>query len=322
MLLEPIFEEEFLDCSHGFRPNRDCLSALIELNNIIERGKISYVVDADIKGFFDNVDHKWIIRCIEERVKDPRIKRLIIRFLKSGVMVEGEWEPSEEGTPQGGVISPLLANIYLHYVLDLWFEGIVKNQCRGEAKMVRYCDDFVCCFQYKGDAERFYRDLQNRLAKFGLEISEEKSKILPFGRFAEDNNRKQGKGSPDTFDFLGFTHYCSRSRRGKFRVKRKTSQKKFRAKVKAFKEWIKGARVKPLGEIWMTAARKLAGHFNFYGITDNINMLSQFYHESLGLLFKWLNRRSQKRSFNWEEFNEHLTHNPLPRPKITTSIYG
>ncbi len=321
-LLEPIFEQDFLSLSYGFRPDRSCHDALKELNRIIEKGRINYVVDADIKGFFDHVNHEWLMKCLEQRIADPNIKRLITRLLKAGIMEDGKWEPSEEGTVQGGSISPLMANIYLHFVLDLWFERVVKKNCRGEAEIIRYCDDFVCCFQYKEDAEKFYTELKQRLAKFGLEIAEEKSKLLAFGRFAEANCKKKGMRKPDTFDFLGFTHYCSKSRSGYFRVKRKTSRKKFIAKVKAFKLWIQKARHQDIKDIWEIVHLKLNGHYRYYGITDNSEMLHRYGFEIRKLLFKWLNRRSQRRSYNYAEFNDYLKWNPLPEPRIYVNIYG
>jgi group II intron reverse transcriptase/maturase len=321
-ILQAIYEQDFLDFSYGFRPNRSCHDALKELNRIIERGKISYIVDADIRGFFDHVDHKWLVEFVGHRIKDPNMIRLIVRFLKAGVMENGKWEPSEEGTPQGGVISPLLANIYLHYVLDLWFEAAVKKNCRGEARIIRYCDDFVCCFQYKSEAEKFYQELIQRLAKFGLEIAEEKSKIISFGRFAEADSQKSGKGKPDTFDFLGFTHYSGKSLKGKFRVKRKTSRKKYKAKVKAFKAWIKTVRSIHIKELWKAVRSKLSGHYRYFGITDNYRGLRCFRLTILKLLYKWLNRRSQRRSFDLKKFDKILDYNPLPQPKIYVNIYG
>lgn len=321
-LLEPIFEQSFLSFSFGFRPGKSCHDALKALNRIIEKGKISYVVDADIRGFFDHVNHEWLMKCLEQRIADSNIKRLITRLLKAGIMVDGKWEPSDEGTVQGGSISPLMANIYLHFVLDLWFERVVKKSCRGEAEIVRYCDDFVCCFQYKEDAEKFYLELKQRLAKFGLEIAEEKSKLLAFGRFAEATCKKQGMRKPDTFDFLGFTHYCSKSRNGRFRVKRKTSRKKFTAKIKAFKLWIKEARHQGIKDIWETVHTKLNGHYRYYGITDNSEMLYNYRYEVSKLLFKWLNRRSQRKSYDYEKFNRYLKWNPLPEPRIFVNIYG
>ena len=320
-ILEAIYEQDFLEFSHGFRPNRSCHGALKELNKTIEKGRISYIVDADIKGFFDNLNHEWMLKFLEHRIKDPNIKRLIARFLKAGTMENGKWEPSEQGTTQGGNCSPLLANIYLHYVLDLWFEHIVKKNCKGDAAIVRYCDDFVCCFQYKRDAENFYQELEERLAKFGLEVAKDKSKIIAFGRFAEENSKKRNQ-KPDTFDFLGFTHYCSKSRKGKFRVKRKTSKKKYNAKIQDFKDWIKRARNLGTEEIFKKVNQKLIGHYQYYGITDNIKMLYKYKNEIVKLIFKWLNRRSQRRSYNYDKLNRRLKHKPLPKPRINVNIYG
>jgi len=321
-LLQAIYEQDFVSHSYGFRPGRNCHDALKEVNRIIEKGKISYVVDADIRGFFTNVDYEWLMKFIELRIGDPNIKKLIMKFLKAGIMEKDIYEDTDAGVAQGAGISPVLANIYLHYALDLWFQVIVKKSCRGQAEIVRYCDDFVCCFQFKEDAERFYNDLIKRLAKFSLEIAEEKTKILAFGRFAVENSKGQGLGKPETFDFLGFTHYCSNSRQGKFRVKRKTSRKKFKAKVKAFKLWLRDARNLGTDEIMKTVRRKLIGHYTYYGITDNSCMMDAYRFQVVKLLFKWLNRRSQRRSFNFENFKLFLKRNPLPIPKIYVNIYG
>jgi RNA-directed DNA polymerase len=238
-ILNTIYEQDFLDCSFGFRPGRGCHDALKVLNHIIERKKVNYIVDADIRGFFDHVDHEWLMKFLELRIADPNLLRLIKRFLKAGVMEAGIVYDTPEGTPQGGLISPILANVYLHYVLDLWFEKVVKKRCQGEAYVVRYADDFVCCFQNKRDAEWFYSNLKERLKKFNLEVAEEKTRIIAFGRSAEKESKKQGKKKPDTFDFLGFTHYCSKSEKGWFRVKRKTSQKKYRSSLLKCKLWLR-----------------------------------------------------------------------------------
>ena len=322
-ILQSIYETDFLDVSYGFRPNKSCHDALKRLNHVIEKGKISYVVDADIKGFFNNVDHGWLMEFIGHRIADPNIKRLIKKYLKAGIMENGEWEPTSTGTPQGSVISPLLANVYLHYVLDLWFEKLVKKSCKGQAEMVRYCDDFVCCFQYKEDACKFYKALIKRLAKFNLQIAENKSKIIMFGRFAEENHKKTGRGKPETFDFLGFTHYCSKGKQGQFRVKRKTSRKKYNAKVKEFTQWIKAVRnLYDIKKIFEKVRLKLLGHYRYYGVTDNSNMMCSFRHHILRILYKWLNRRSQRKSFNYDKFNLYLKLNPLPKPRIYVNIYG
>lgn len=321
-ILNAIYEQDFLGLSYGFRPNRSCHDALKVLNNIIETKEINYIVDADIKGFFDNVNHEWMMKFLGHRVTDPSIHRLIKRILRAGVMEGTEYHKTEQGTPQGGVISPLLANIYLHYALDLWFEGIYKKTCQGDAYMVRYADDFVCCFQYEEDAKRFYVELQVRLAKFNLMIAEEKSKIIEFGRFAAEERAKRGKGKPDTFDFLGFTHYCSKSRRGKFRVKRKTSRKKYHAKIKQIKEWIRNTRNIPMLEQTKLLRLKLIGHYRYYGITDNYRALQNYQNNVYRLWYKWLNRRSQRKSFNWDTFRLFCRLNRLPNPKIYVNIYG
>lgn len=321
-ILQAIYEADFMEFSYGFRPNRNCHTAIKRLNNIIECGKISYVVDADIKGFFNNVNHEWMINFLELRIGDPNIIKLINKFLKAGMMENGVAEATELGTPQGSIISPTLANIYLHYALDLWFEKVIKRDFKGEAEIVRYADDFVCCFQYEGEAGKFCRLLLHRLGKFNLEIEKSKSKLILFGRFAEENRRKLGYKRAETFDFLGFTHYCGKSRNGKFRVKRKTSKKKFRTKVKEFNQWVKSVRNKlHIGDIFDLAKQKLNGHYQYYGITDNSYMISQFCLEIKKALFKWLNRRSQRRSFDLDKFKMYMKYNPLPKPKIYVNVY-
>lgn len=320
-ILNAIYEADFLDCSWGFRPNRSCHDALKVLNFIIETKKVNYVVDADIKSFFENVDHEWLMKFLGHRINDPSIHRLIRRILKVGYMEEGRKYKAENGTPQGGVISPILANVYLHYVLDLWFQKVIKVKSRGDAYLIRSADDFVCCFQYKEEAESFYRELQARLERFNLSIATGKTKIIEFGRFATENRDKKGKGKPDTFDFLGFTHYCSNSEAGKFRVKRKTSRKKFKAKLAKMKEWIRGSRTTLVWELVDKLREKLLGHYQYYGVTDNIRMLIRYQYEVNRLLYKWLNRRSQRKSFTWEKFNLFLKKCKFPRPKINVNIY-
>ena len=321
-ILEALFEPLFLEDSYGFRPNRNAHQAIQKLDGQIKRGKVNYIVDADIQGFFQHVNQEWLIKCIQVRMKDPNILRLLQRLLKAGILEEGEWEESESGTPQGSIISPLLANIYLHYVLDLWFEKGVKPNIQGEGYIVRYADDFVCGFQYEEDARNFLKALVHQLAKYSLKINSDKSKIIQFGRFAEEDRAKKGLGKPETFDFLGFTHFCSQSRIGRFRVKRKTSRKKFQAKIVSFKEWIKANRHKELTEIFTTVKAKLIGHYRYYGITDNSRMITRYRFEVEKLLFKWLNRRSQRKSFTFDQFNRYLERYPLPNPKIYVSVLG
>ena len=320
-ILNAIYEAEFLNCSYGFRPNRGVHDALKALGHIIEKRRVNYIVDADIKGFFDHVNHKWLLKFVQHRIADPNIYRLIYRFLRAGVMEEGKKYATAEGTPQGGVVSPILANIYLHYVVDIWFQKAVRKNLRGEAHMVRYADDIVFCFQYEEEAQLFYRALVERLAKFNLEVSADKTKIIEFGKHAEEQGEKKGTGTPETFDFLGFTHYCGKSKHGKFRVKRKTSKKKYRASMLKLKEWVKTNRHLHIHELWKQMATKLRGYYQHYGITDNIIMLENFLYEARKILFKWLNRRSQRKSFDWGKFNLFLKKFPLPRPKIYVNVY-
>lgn len=320
-VLEAIYEQDFMDFSYGFRPNRNMHSALKHLNRVIEHGKTNYVVDADISGFFNHVDHEWMMKFLERRIADPNIHRLVRRMLKAGIQENGNVEITEEGTPQGSAVSPLLANVYLHYVVDLWFAVTVKKQCAGQAEMVRFADDFVCCFEYKEDAERFYAALVLRLEKFGLRVAEEKTKIIAFGRFAEERSKKRGEGKPKTFDFLGFTHYCAKSRKGSFRVKRKTSGKKFKQKVKAMKSWVRMNRHMDQEEFLDVIRSKLSGHYRYYGITDNSQKMKSYYMQTLDLVYKWLNRRSQRKSFTRERYYEVLKGFELPRPRIYVNIY-
>ena len=316
-IFNAIYENDFLDCSFGFRPNRSAHDALKILNVYIEKRKTNYVVDADIKGFFDNVDHEWMMKFLKHRINDPSLLRIIARFLKGGYMEEGKYFDTDKGTPQGGIISPILANVYLHYVLDLWFEKVVRKKCKGQAYMVRYADDFVCCFQYQSDAKAFYSALIKRLEKFQLEVAEDKTTIITFGRFAEND----GQGKPPTFDFLGFTHYCSNSRYGTFRVKRKSSRKKVNAKLKNHKEWLKSNRTTDIKVIMDRLNRSLNGYYNYYCITDNLQAVETFLFRVKQTLFKWMNRRSQRKSFNWDKFNLFLRKYPLPKPRTKVNIY-
>ncbi len=315
-ILNAIYEQDFLDCSFGFRPGRSCHDALKVLSHAIENGKVNYIVDADIKGYFDNVDHEWLMKFLKHRIADPNILRLISRILKAGVMEAGIRYDTPEGTPQGGVISPLLANIYLHYVLDLWFYKTVRRKSRGQAYMVRYADDFVCCFEHEDDARNFYEDLKTRLAEFKLTVAEEKTKIIPFGK-RENPDNQEG----NTFDFLGFTHYIGKSRHGKPRLKRKTSIKKSRASIQKCKEWIRHNRHLPAQELMSKLSVKLNGYYRYFGITDNARAIQKFIYQVTKMLFKWLNRRSQRKSFSWEKYLRFLKKYPLPRPRIYVNVF-
>jgi len=320
-ILNPIYEQDFSNVSFGFRTGRGSLDALKVLNQLIEKGKTNYIVDADIKGFFDHVDHEHLMEFLKLRIADPSILRLIARFLKAGYMEAGTRYETGEGTPQGGIISPLLANIYLHYVLDLWFMQVVRKHLKGKCYLVRYADDFVCCFQHKEDAEKFYHVLIKRLEKYNLEIAEEKTKIIAFGKNAESQRQQEGKGKPDTFDFLGFTHYCGKSRHGKFRVKRITCAKKYRASLKRAKEWIKLNRTMPADKLVAHLNRKMQGYYHYYSITDNYHAVSRFRYQVINALFKWLNRRSQRKSFEREKFQLFLKKFPVATPKVYVNIY-
>ena len=320
-LLEAVFEPHFYDEMMGFRPGRGCHMALRKLNVMIEMRPTNYVLDADIKGFFDHIDHEWAVKFIGSRIKDPNITRLVRRMLKAGIMKDFQYEETEEGSGQGSVCSPIIANIYMHYVLLWWFKEKVKPSLRGYADIVVYADDFVCCFQYREDAEQFYERLKHRMRHFGLELEESKSRLIEFGRYAEER-RKQDRKKPETFTFLGFTHYCSRSRNGKFRVKRKTSKKKFAKKCREVHREIAEMRTLPLPYIIKKLNQILVGYYHYYGITDNSNGIADFRYRVEKSLFYWLNRRSQKESYTWNAFNDMLKAYPLARPKIYVSIYG
>jgi len=320
-ILQAVYEADFIEDSYGFRPARSCHKALIALSDTVEDNPVNYIVEADIKGFFDNVNQEWLLKFLAHRIEDKRIQRMVKRFLKAGVAEDGSVTVSDEGTPQGGVISPLLANIYLHYVLDLWFEKVFRKSCTGYARLIRYADDFVVCFQYKAEAEKFRNALGERLDKFGLEVEPTKTRVLEFGRFAVEHAAKRGT-KPETFDFLGLTHYCGRSRNGKrFRMKRVTARKRFAAKLRVFKEWLKKARIMKTKDLWEIAKAKLRGHYNYYGVTDNLRGIERFGHEVKMLLFKWLNRRGKRHCLNWERFDVMLKRFPLPIPRIKVRMF-
>ena len=319
-ILDAVYEQDFIEDSYGFRRGRSQHDALRALSGTVENGPVSYIVEADIKGFFDTVRRDWVLKFLDHRIGDRRVWRMVWRFLRAGVVEDGHFSVPDEGTPQGGVISPLLANIYLHYALDIWFEKVYRKRCTGYARLIRYADDFVVCFQRKQDAMDFRPVLSERLAKFGLEVEPSKTKVLEFGRFAKENAEKRGE-KPEVFDFLGLTHYCStrRTRTG-FRMKRKTSRKKFRTKLREFKAWVMSARTLTLQEIWATAQAKLRGHFNYYGVTDNLPRTKQFAWEATRLLHKWLNRRGSRGCLPWADFHAMAERHPLPKPRIHVNL--
>ena len=320
-ILEAIFEPLFYDEMMGFRPHRSCHQALRKLHIMLEERQTNYVLDADIKGFFDHLDHNWIMKFIGSKVDDPSFLRLVKRMLKAGIIEDYQFEPTEEGSGQGSVCSPVIANIYMHYVLLWWFHERVVPSMKGFCGITVYADDFVVVFQYKADAEKFYEALKRRMEHFGLKLEEEKSRLLEFGRFAATNRRKAGKGKPEAFNFLGFTHYCSKSRNGKFRVKRKTSRKKFVKKCREVHQRIKEMRTWPIRSIVEKVNQILVGYFHYYGITDNYDSLNDFCYKVRRSLFFWLNRRSQKWSYSWDRYNDLLREFPLAKPRIYVSIY-
>lgn len=320
-VLEAVFEPHFYDEMWGFRPNRGCHKAIQSLNVMLEKRPTSYVLDADIKGFFDHINHDWAVRFIESRIKDPNIIRLVRRMLKGGILEDYRYEKTEEGSGQGSVCSPIIANIYMHYVLVWWFKEKMQPSFRGYSGLTVYADDFVVVFQYKDDAERFYEHLKKRMEHFGMALEENKTRLIEFGRFAEERCAKKGR-KPQTFTFLGFTHYCSHGRNGKFRVKRKTSKKKFAKKCKEVHRIIRDMRTRRLAVIIKKMNQILVGYYHYYGITDNIDSLRNFRRQMRKSLFKWLNRRSQKKSYTWEQFDDMLRTYPLAEPKIYVSVYA
>ncbi len=297
LILAAIYEQDFLPISYGYRPGVSARDAVKALKATLQFKKVGYVVEADIRGFFDNLDHGILIKMLEMRVSDRAFIRLIKKWLKAGILdLDNHVINPATGCPQGGIISPILANIYLHYALDKWVEKIVKPQSKGEVYFCRYADDFVCMFQYKEEAEKFYGNLGGRLGKFKLELAEEKTKILKFSRFNKSNSER--------FDFLGFEFYWDVSRNGKDLVKRRTSRGKLRKALLNFKEWIRKSRSIRLGRMFNTLNNKFRGYFNYYGLIGNSKSIRSYFQQALMILFKWLNRRSQRRSMDWKTFNQ------------------
>ncbi len=312
-ILNAIYENIFINNSYGFRPGRNCHKAIIELNKIIINKRVNYILDADIKGFFENVDHNWLEKFLKHTIKDKHFIRYIKRFLKSGIMENGRKVITYEGTSQGGLISPILANVYLHYVLDVWIELDIKKRYKGEVHSIRYADDFVICFEYEKEAKKCYEELKERLNKFNLKLAENKTKIIKFD--------KSNNGSKDSFDFLGFTHYNGKTRKGYYQIIYRTSKKKMKAKKQSAKIWIKeNIQLKP-EEIIKKLNIKLMGHYRYYGITGNYNKLMEFKNYVTRTLFKELRGRGQKNKISWEKFNKILKYNPIIEPKIYVKLY-
>lgn len=320
-ILEAIYEADFLECSYGFRPRRDCHQAINVVDKAIMTKPVNHVIEADIKGFFDNVSHDWMIEFLKVRIVDPNFLLLIRRFLKAGYLEARMLVRTEQGTPQGGNLSPMLSNIFLHYVLDLWFEKKIKPQTKGVCYLVRYADDYIGMVQYADDARNIEQAMRERFAKFNLELHPEKTRVISFGRYERENAKRQNRKA-NIFDFLGFTHYCGESRNGKFMVGRRTSRKKFCKKCKELNEWLKAVRnTGKVKEWWPVLQSKLRGHYQYYGISGNMPSIKCYYSTTLRLTLKWLNRRSQRRSFDWARFKGYLEHYPLPTPTIKYNLY-
>ena len=312
MVLEAIYEQDFLSCSYGYRPGRGAKDAVSDLVFQFQFGVFGYVVEADIKGFFDNIDHEKLLAMLENRVNDRSFLRLIGKWLKAGILEpEGYVKHPVTGTPQGGIVSPILSNIYLHTVLDEWFQEVVKPRMKGRAIMCRYADDWVCAFQYRDDARRFYDVLPKRLGRYNLEVEPTKTKIVRFSRFHP--SKKRGR----TFTFLGFEFYWYRDRNGIIRAQRRTAPSKQRTALRRMKAWLQAARHLPKKQFFKILKSKLVGHYNYFYVRGNARSVWSFYYQVIKYAKKWLNRRSQRKSYTWEKFKQVLEYMEIPRPKPT-----
>ena len=314
-ILNEIYEEDFRGFSYGFRPKRSQHQALDALYVAITRKKVNWILDCDIRGFFDNLSHDWLLKFVQHRVADRRILRLIQKWLKAGVMEEGEWKNTEMGTPQGSVISPLLANIYLHYVFDLWVDVWRKKCARGDVVVVRYADDNVLGFQHLADADRFLTELRERLAKFGLELHPDKTRRIEFGRFAEQNRKQRGEGKPEAFDFLGFTHISGKDRNGSYAVKRKTISKRMRAKLLELKQQLRRRMHEPVAQTGQWLRSIVQGYFNYHAVPGNTDSLSAFRYRVIRLWRTMLIHRGQKHHLTWVRMQK-LADLWIPRPRV------
>lgn len=316
MLLEPIYEEDFLDGSYGFRPGRSAHQALSALWQGATRTAGCWILEVDVRKYFDTLDHRHLRELLSIRVRDGVILRLIGKWLKAGIMEDGRLSYPSSGSPQGGVVSPILANVYLHYVLDVWFETMVRPRLRGTAFLVRYADDFVVGFTHEEDARRVTEVLPKRFAKYGLTVHPTKTRLVPFRRPSPGSGPARSP-RPGSFDFLGFTHHWRRSRHGKWTIYRKTASSRFTRSVTTLAQWCRSHRHLPIRQQHSTLCQKLVGHYAYYGVTGNYESLSRFYHETRLRWAKWLRRRGGKRRRTWAWFN-HLVANqfPLPRPRI------
>jgi group II intron reverse transcriptase/maturase len=314
-VLNAVYEEDFLGFSYGFRPGRSPHDALDALATGIYRKRVNWVLDADIRDFFTSLDQEWLVKFLEHRIADRRVLRLIQRWLRAGVIEDGEWSSTEEGTAQGASVSPLLGNVYLHYVFDLWADQWRRRHARGDVILTRFADDFLAGFEHRDDAERFLTDLRGRFAQFGLELAGEKTRLIEFGRYAARNRERRGDPKPETFEFLGFTHMCATSRSGRFKLGRVTSKKKMRAKLKAVKTEMSRRRHLPIPDQGRWLASVLRGHYRYYAVPDNSHALRGFRDRVLRHWRRALSRRSQKDRMTWKQFDRYARR-WLPQPRI------
>lgn len=316
-ILESIYEPIFLNCSYGFRPGRSCHNAIKELQNYLYVQDIETVIDIDLKNFFGTIDHQLLENILRMRIKDPKLMRYIIRMFKAGVLSEGELKMSDDGVPQGSICSPILSNVFAHYVIDVWIQDEIKPKCKGKVQLFRYADDAVICCQYKEDAIKLREAMPKHLADYKLQLNEEKTKLVDFDKKKANLGIVQG-----TFDFLGFTFYFGKSRAGMIIPKLKTRAKTMKSKLKKVKIWFKEVRNKlTLKEIWKIFCAKLRGHVQYYGVSHNLKSVENFLYEACRIAFKWLNRRSQRKSFTWKKFELFLGKFPLPKAKIMHRLF-
>jgi group II intron reverse transcriptase/maturase len=321
-VLSAIYEQDFLPCSFGGRPGRGAHQALATLHEVVAGRKVEWILEADLKNFFGSLSHEWMLRFVEHRVGDPRLISLIRRWLKANVLEDEELHPSEEGTPQGGSISVLLSNLYLHYVLDLWFERVVKPRLRGEAYLVRYIDDFVLCFQYRADALRVQEVLRKRLGKFGLILAEAKTKLVEFGRYAQRYANKRGRRRPETIYFLGFTLYCTCNQKGNFRVGLRTEKTRLRRALMHLQDQMRRMRHLPVQEQVDQLNQMLRGHYAYYGVAGNIRGLQRVHRAVERFWRRMLSSRSWKGEIWWKQFHRLKERFPLLRPKLYLPYAG
>lgn len=316
-ILEKIYEPLFLDCSYGFRPGRGCHDAIRALNHHLYHNEVETVIDVDLANYFGTIRPQVVDNILREKIGDDRFLRYIQRLFKAGVLTNGELTLSDEGVPQGSPASPIIANVVAHHVIDTWFQNVVKAHCRGEVVMFRYCDDLVICCRYETDAVRVHKALGLRLSKYGLQMNEEKTRLVNFSKSRKAQGEKQG-----CFDFLGFTFCLGKSRKGRVIAKLKTSRQRFRSKLKRVAEWVRTNRsIMRLPELWATFCSKLRGHIAYYGVSFNQTSIRHFVMRARRIVFKWLNRRGGRRKISWEKFQLYIDRHPLPAVIIHHKLF-